>query len=82
MSACLRCGGSGHEPNDGDRNESPDDILTSAEVAALLGVRPATLKARRLRRDGSAPPHLKGGRPKYRRRDVMEFIERQIRSRR
>jgi hypothetical protein len=62
--------------------EHEDEILSSAQAAALLGLKPSALKARRLRRDGSAPAHLKGGRPKYRRRDVLAFIEQQKRSRR
>lgn len=50
------------------------DTLTSAETAALLGITPATLAARRHR--GTSPKFTRKGHRTivYRREDVEEFI--------
>lgn len=50
------------------------DTLTSAEVAALLGITPATLAARRHR--GTSPRFTRTGHRTivYRRADVEEFL--------
>lgn len=51
-----------------------NDTLTSAEVAALLGITPATLAARRHR--GTSPQFTRKGHRTivYRREDVERFI--------
>jgi predicted DNA-binding transcriptional regulator AlpA len=52
------------------------DLYTLEETAALLGVSPRTLRAKRAAGDGSAPNaiHL-GGQLVWRRRDVDEWLD-------
>jgi hypothetical protein len=57
-----------------------DDLLTSAETAALLGIKPNTLEI--WRHKGKGPIFQKYGRTpqapiRYRRSTVMEWLERQ-----
>jgi excisionase family DNA binding protein len=56
-------------------------LLSEAEVAAYLNVSRDTM--RRWRREKSGPPYLMAGdRPRYRKRDVDEWLERQAREER
>lgn len=58
------------------RHESPDDLLTDAEVGALLGNKGTALK--RWRRLGFGPAFLRltnGPGVRYRRADVLAWLE-------
>lgn len=59
------------------------DLVTEPEAAKALGVSPGTLKAARLHRLQSNPlrdlPHVRIGRAvRYRRADIVEWIDRHI----
>lgn len=64
------------------RRDNPEDLLNQKEVAAEWGV---TVKAlEKWRMTGEGPPYIKmgkgrGGRIRYRRRDVAKFVEDQYR---
>ena len=62
-------------PNDEPRPEaaSAPHLLDTAAAARLLGLSPKTLEAYRLR--GSGPAYYKAGRVRYRREDLLAWLE-------
>ena len=58
--------------------QDPDALLFTAEAAYLRGQSPRTLEKERVA-GGGCPFALLGRSVRYRRRDVLEYIERQIR---
>lgn len=55
-------------------SEHTDRLMTTEQAAGLLQVTPAALRQMRYRR--AAPPAIKlGGRVRYRRSDVLAWIE-------
>jgi excisionase family DNA binding protein len=57
------------------QKESLDDILTPHELAALVHASPRTII--RWRSEGTGPTYVRAGRRVlYRRRDVVEWLER------
>lgn len=64
-----------------DRSDDDDRLLTPAEVAAKLGVKEQTLARARWSGDWELPfVKLANGLCRYRRRDVLAFIERGLRT--
>ena len=57
--------------------ESPDDLLTRGQAARILGVKPSTLAVWACNKRYHLPYIKVGSLVKYRRRDLIEFIERQ-----
>lgn len=55
--------------------QDPESLLFQSEAAYLAGLSPRTLEARRI--DGSGPAFIRLGRRaiRYRRRDVLHWIE-------
>lgn len=61
-------------------SEDADRLLTPAEAAALLSISKETIRG--WRRTGFGPPYVAIGarRVRYRRRDIDDFIARQLRT--
>ena len=56
--------------------ESPDDLLTRGQAARILGVKPNTLAVWACNRRYDLPYVKVGSLVKYRRRDLLAFVER------
>ncbi len=71
--------GLGEEPAGRPIPEHRDSLLVTSEAAFLMGLSHRTLEALRLR--GGGPPFVKvtSRAVRYRRRDVLEWIEQRIR---
>ena len=58
--------------------ESPNDLLTRGQAARILGVRTNTLAVWACNKRYALPYVKVGSLVKYRRRDLIEFIERSV----